>query len=302
MLLSCGRSDLPSGPFANEESSWFAGSSMPTPRQEVAVAIHDEMIYVFGGLNSDGATLATAERYDPAADSWEALPPLPVPLNHAAAASAGGKIYVVGGSRTFPLDPEGFLFEYEPEIGFWRSRSQSPFVRAAAVAVTVEEKLYVIGGIGQEPASVLEYSPSLDKWLVKNTNMPTLREHHAAAVSNGMIYVFSGRWEGENVQSVEAYDPLNDLWQSKAPIPTKRSGLAACAVNDTIYVLGGELPGVFATNERYLVTLDLWERSEPMPTARHGLAVAHVDRKIYAIGGGLVAGLLATGVVEVFTP
>ncbi|MEE9224828.1 MAG: kelch repeat-containing protein [Bacteroidota bacterium] len=275
---------------------------MPTPRQEIAIAMHNGNIYVFGGLGSNGSTLTTAERYDPAADTWETIAPLPVPLNHAAAATAGGKIYVVGGSQTFPLEPESFVFEYDPKVGFWTSRSQMPFVRAAMAAVTVDEKLYVVGGVGQLPASVLEYSPSLDQWQVKSADMPTLREHHAAAVSNGMIYVFSGRWEGQNVAAVEAYDPLNDIWLSRASIPTERSGLAACAVNDTIYVLGGELPEVFATNERYLVASDVWERSEPMPTARHGLGAVQVSRRIYSIGGGLVAGLRPTGVVEVFTP
>lgn len=302
LLWSCGGSDSPAGASIGTQSAWSGGKPMPTPRQEVAAATLEGKIYVFGGLGVDGSTLATAERYNPEKDAWEVILPLPIPLNHAAATAVGGKIYVFGGSQTFPLVPERVVFALDPISGSWSSRTGMPFPRAALAVATVGETVYVIGGVGESPEFVMEYSPSADQWTVKAAVMPTLREHHATAATNNVIYVFSGRWIGENIASVEAYDPLNDDWSTKAPIPTKRSGLAASAVNDTIYVLGGEIPGVFATNERYLVTTDRWEKAESMSTARHGLAAANVNRKIYAIGGGLVAGLDPSTVVEVFSP
>jgi len=72
----------------------------------------------------------------------------------------------------------------------------------------------------------------------------------------------------------------------------KRSGIAATAVNGSIYVLGGEQnQGTFDNNERYDPASDTWSKELPMPTARHGLAVASYDDRIFAIGGGPHTGL-----------
>lgn len=101
---------------------------------------------------------------------------------------------------------------------------------------------------------------------------------------------------------VQAYDPRADAWESRAPIPTPRSGIASIAWMEAIYVFGGELPGVFADNEIYDPVADSWTPAPPMPTARHGLAAGRVDGKFYLIGGGTVAGLLATDTVEEYVP
>lgn len=55
------------------------------------------------------------------------------------------------------------------------------------------------------------------------------------------------------------YDPQQDSWISLSPMPTKRSGLSAGALNGSIYVLGGEkTEGSFKINEKYDVKLNEW--------------------------------------------
>lgn len=75
---------------------WTLGAAIPTLRQMPAAASDGRLVYVVGGAN--GSTdLATVEAYDPAADSWTALPPLPQPRSDVGATSADGRLVVVGG-------------------------------------------------------------------------------------------------------------------------------------------------------------------------------------------------------------
>ena len=76
-----------------------------------------------------------------------------------------------------------------------------------------------------------------------------------------------------NVDANEVYDPIRDAWTELLPMPSKRGGLASAAVNDTIYVFGGEEPsGTFNNNEKYNPKTNTWTSPQRMPTSRHGLA------------------------------
>ncbi|MEJ7642247.1 MAG: kelch repeat-containing protein [Candidatus Nitrosocosmicus sp.] len=85
---------------------------------------------------------------------------------------------------------------------------------------------------------------------------------------------------------------------------SKRGSLASAAssaVNENIYVFGGEQPsGTFSNNERYDTAKNKWTYEIPMPTARHGLAAASFGDKIFVIGGGPQPGGSAVSLNEIF--
>ena len=120
------------------------------------------------------------------------------------------------------------------------------------------------------------------------------------------IYTIGGRINGDygqNLGTVEAYDPLADRWNQVANLPTPRSGIAAGVVQETIYVFGGEQPeGTFRTNEAYNPKTDHWQPMAPMPTGRHGLGAASVNDRLYVISGGPTPGGSFSNVNEVFIP
>ena len=66
--------------------------------------------------------------------------------------------------------------------------------------------------------------------------MPTARKNTAAAVVNGIIYVFGGTdsIECACLTTTEAYDPKTDVWTTKQAMPTSRYGLAAVPLNGKI--------------------------------------------------------------------
>jgi N-acetylneuraminic acid mutarotase len=38
----------------------------------------------------------------------------------------------------------------------------------------------------------------------------------------------------------EAYDPIANTWRTSVPLPSPRSAPGVCAINNTIYVIGGD--------------------------------------------------------------
>ena len=135
--------------------------------------------------------------------------------------------------------------------------------------------------------------------------MPTARHHAASAVVNGKLYVIGGRVvevsSTVNVNVNEVYDPEKNVWTYLAPMPSKRSGIAATNFDMiSIYVFGGEEPSnTFNNNERYDIKTNKWFIEIPMPTARHGLGAASVDNKIYVLGGGPEPGLSVSNANEI---
>src|SRR5919106_6712988 len=84
-----------SAPFA--AARWETRASLPVPRTEVAGAAAGGRVVVAGGFLADGSSSPRVDAYDPAGDTWTRLPDLPLGVNHAAAASYGGRMYVLGG-------------------------------------------------------------------------------------------------------------------------------------------------------------------------------------------------------------
>ncbi len=118
------------------------------------------------------------------------------------------------------------------------------------------------------------------------------------------VETIGGRLLGDFSQNLNAHESLTTGgWETLAPLPTARSGVAAVELNGRVYVFGGEAPtGTFNTVEAYSRQTDAWETVPPMPTARHGLGAAVVGDTIYVIGGGPTPGLSVSGANEAFTP
>src|SRR5262245_37500158 len=79
------------------EAAWLMRARLQQARQEVGVAALQEKMYVIGGFRHDGSQTDTVEAYEFTADRWQFIQPLPVALDHTAAAAARGKLYVLGG-------------------------------------------------------------------------------------------------------------------------------------------------------------------------------------------------------------
>ena len=121
--------------------------------------------------------------------------------------------------------------------------------------------------------------------------MPTPRDHAAAAVVGGRLYIAGGR-PGE-VRTVEVYDPTRDAWTTAPPLPVGRSAVAGAAWDGRFLVLGGEDAGeqrVLSRVDAYDPQTRRWTAMPDLPTSLQGIGAAVVGGRLYLLGGGPVAG------------
>ena len=75
-------------------------------------------------------------------------------------------------------------------------------------------------------------------------------------------------------------------WTRKAPMPAVRGEVAAAAVDNKLFALGGGAGGkAVPRNEEYDPASDRWRERAPLPQARDHLGVATYGGKIYTFGG-----------------
>src|SRR5512132_646074 len=173
---------------------WTKKQPMPRPAHHAALAAANGKIYVMGGfvppadtalpLGAAWQPIDNAWQYDPVADTWKSLAPLPTKRGSAVAVEVGGKIYVIGGASTVAgsKDPYFTFFGpslvlttnevFDPATNKWESRKPMSVARNHAYAGAVNGKIYVIGGrtghafilSATNTDVVEEYSPVADMW------------------------------------------------------------------------------------------------------------------------------------------
>ena len=116
----------PGNQSTNEEfdvttQMWQARSPLPTGRSGIAVAAIGQHVFVFGGEGNASSPLGTFdenESYDPGADAWTTLPPMPLPRHGIGAGVVGNRIYIPGGGPIagFGVTQHSDFFEVAEDI------------------------------------------------------------------------------------------------------------------------------------------------------------------------------------------
>jgi Common central domain of tyrosinase/Kelch motif len=264
---------------------WTKKQPMPRPAHHAALAAANGKIYVMGGFVAPSETalplgaawqpIDNTWQYDPVADSWKSLAPLPMKRGSAVAVEVGGKIYTIGGATTM----EGRVLD--DSLGRL-GESKDPFFSAFG------------------PARVLSvnevYDPATNKWETREP-MSVPRNHAFAGAVNGKIYVIGGRTghafilTATNTDVVEEYNPISNTWSvPKERMPTARSGGISGTDGRRIYVAGGEvttqeLVGAFRAIEVYDPLTNSWSTLPPMPMPRHGVAGAVIGNRLHLVSG-----------------
>jgi len=181
----------------------------------------------------------------------------------------------------------------------WTTKTPLNQARNNLGVAVVSGKIYAIGGYNDSQSFLGTnemYDPETGKWLNK-TPMPTPRSQFAISVYQNKIYVIGGLSKEPFIDRVQAsdanevYDPSTDTWETKASMPTPRSGLTASVVKGKIYLLGGgqEFPypnwGPSSINEVYDPETDTWATKTSMPQRVFLAASAVLNEKIHVLGG-----------------
>jgi len=250
---------------------WIKKKPMALPSHHVALAELNGKIYAFGGFvppqsgPPSWVPIDNAWEYEPAADSWKALAPMPTRRGSPVAAVVGGKIYVIGGAALHPGSSEPAVHparphrsvttveEYDPVTNSWRARSPMPTARNHAAIGVVNNKIYIIGGrIGaafvsvSSPTDVVEeYDPATDQWGAIRARMPTPRSAVAWGVHGGRIYVAGGEYQDDKLmaafRALEAYEPATNRWFVLPRMPVPRHGLAGAVLGNRLHLVSGDV-------------------------------------------------------------
>jgi N-acetylneuraminic acid mutarotase len=122
----------------------------PTARNHAFSGAIAGKLYVTGGRTpghegDDAQNVATTEVYDPAADGWTALAPLPNPRSGGASVVLDGKLYVLGGGLP-DTATHATIQRFDPATGQWEQLGDMPTARTGLRAVAANGSLYVFGG------------------------------------------------------------------------------------------------------------------------------------------------------------
>jgi hypothetical protein len=101
--------------------------------------------------------------------------------------------------------------------------------------------------------------------------MPTPRIGLTASVVDGKIYLIGGISEDCSLlNTTEVYNPENDTWTTKAPMPIATEQCTSAVVDNKIYVIGGG--GAGDKNQMYDPQTDSWVYRTSPPFALTGTA------------------------------
>lgn len=252
------------------KDAWTKKKNMPVASHHIALAEVNGKVYVFGGFKYPDSGPAAwqpmdnAWEYDPAADTWKALAPLPTKRGSPNAVVVGNKIHVIGGAGFHPNSKETVVHPARPHRSLgthevydlasntWETKQPMPTARNHAAAGHVAGKIYVIGGrLGSafitraSNTDIVEvYDVATDQWGDLKAPMPTARSAGAWGTHKGLIYVAGGEQRTSQFQrtfrAVEAYNPANNRWTQLPPMEFPRHGLAGDIVNGKFHLVSGD--------------------------------------------------------------
>jgi len=263
--------------------------SLPVKVQETAAAATADRLYVIAGY--DAASRSTARVFEFDGASWSTGPSLPIPLNHPAAASLGGAVYVAGGFG--PSGATNRAFVLDASAGSWREIPSMRHARGANVLLASGGKLYAIGGrSGTNQVGAVEvFDPVAARWS-DLAPMPHPRNHLSGYVDGERLCVTGGREPATSART-DCLDPASSRWTAAPSLPTATSGAAAAMVAGEVVVAGGE-----PANETSLVTTVFEGRDGQwsnvgMLVPRHGTGYVVFHDRLWMCGGASAPGVHA---------
>ena len=279
-------------------AAWEPRADAPFARLEMAVAAHEGVIWLAGGLDAFGAALTDVDIYDPATDTWSDGPELPVSLHHTALVSTGDDLLVVGGYLGSSNTPTDGVLRLTASGDAWETGPPLPGTRGAGAAAWDGARVVYGGGVSttvEEDVFALED----DEWRMIG-ELQINREHLAAASDGeGRTWFLGGR-QGSFETNLSLVDLVDgDEVSPAGELPTPRGGVAAFwAPTVGACLSGGEATaGAFDVVE--CIDAEGTVTTLPVMSARrHGHGAAVVDGVAYAVLGGPSPGLAVSSSIE----
>ena len=232
-------------------------------------------VLVAGGKSSYTPTvtyLASAEIYDPVANTWSAAANMPTSrANHTATLLANGKVLVVGGFNAGATNPGPIL--YDPVANAWSAAGTDMLNGIGYRATLLKNGKVLVAG----RAAAETYDPGSNTWAATGNLNGTHDYGPTLTVLPDGRALFAG---GNYTTGIaEIYDPVTNAWSLTSNMSVNRAEAAATLLpNGTVLVSGG-YPGsnnypALATTEIYNPATGSWSPAATMAHTHVGPAAA----------------------------
>lgn len=261
-------------------AGWQSLGLVPEFLYENAVAGYQGKIYSMGGMPMHQLVpVARSYVYDPVAQQWTPIAPMPEPVMRGVAAVLNGTVYVVGGINL--QGPSAAVYAYHPQNDTWSRVADLPAPVIGTTAATLDGKLYAVGGCatrcGTDPVStVYSYDPADDAWT-ELADYPQLESEAACAGVHDELVCAGGLTAGGgNLSAAYAFRPDPGEWTRVADMPYSDSQMVYSGANGRLqvaggYTGGGKVPtGETARSSEYDPVADVWSPLPDAPVAFYG--------------------------------
>lgn len=196
--------------------TWENRTSIPATIYRQQANVVDDKIYVIFGQQPSPLSIINPSDvnyvYDPAADSWSEMTPIPTPVEGYASAVLDNNLYIIGGGTgtSTPNNATNIVQIFDPETNQWTNGNPIPTGVYKATACSTSgliapKRIYVVGGS-------LRYD-------------------------GGGLSVETSAQTATNLTQV--YDPATGSWSLATSIPESRRSFSLINVNDALYAVGG---------------------------------------------------------------
>eukprot|EP00929_Paragymnodinium_shiwhaense_P008956 TRINITY_DN112961_c0_g1_i1.p1 TRINITY_DN112961_c0_g1~~TRINITY_DN112961_c0_g1_i1.p1 ORF type:complete len:457 (-),score=91.21 TRINITY_DN112961_c0_g1_i1:30-1400(-) len=289
-----------------------ASKSLQPAATDVLGSLCPGHVFICGGFEGTLA-LSSTERFDPASQVWEPVPPMVEARQYTCSGVVAGKIYVCGGWGG--PQPVSSVERLDPVTGTWEAMPPMLVARWGAAAGVVNGTLHICGGLDESrqplssverlhfvpasqtgmdadgvPQHIVSGDPGVPPMAAVWSSVPAMAERRgwpAAGVLGGLLYVCGGRDEQrEPLSSAERLNTAATAWEPLPPMAEQRAGAAAATAAGRFYVCGGAFGAQMLNSaERFDATANAWETLPAMSTRRAYVAATAVSGRLYVFGG-----------------
>ena len=249
-----GRGNRPTQVFDAIENKWSTIAPLPMELHHFQPVILNGYLYVIGAFTCcfpTEPTIADIYRLNLATNTWEVHGRIPDDRLRGSAGAVvyNDKIYLVGGNTNgHSGGAVGWLDEYDPANGSWRTLPDAPNARDHFSAAVVGNKLVAASGrqsnigFGGMVAATNVFDFNTNTWSNVDP-IPTPRAGAMLGVKNGNIIIIGGETNTQ-IQAhdeVEAFNVASSQWRSLPSLNSGRHGGASGVIGDTLHAISGNL-------------------------------------------------------------
>jgi N-acetylneuraminic acid mutarotase len=245
-----------------DEWYWMASLISNQRCDHTATLLPSGKVLVTGGWCQD-MPAATAEIYDPVANTWTSASSMATARSgHTAVLLGNGKVLVVGGYGRTNAGVRNDLSSvelYDPGTNTWSAAASMSTPRVWHTTTLLPNgKVLAAGGNDVATQTAELYDPVSDQWTPTGTMITARSEHTATLLASGQVLVAGGLTQLA-LDAVELYDPSSQTWSAGPSLHAARFRHTATLLNDGRVLVAGGFDNTHTPGDPYLSKTETYD-------------------------------------------